>query len=167
MQLQHLSTKIHEIRGRSVMLDSDLAELYKVSTKSLNLRVKRNLNRFPGDFMFQLSKSEWQSLRFQNETSKKRGGSRYLPYAFTEQGIAMLSGILNSPIAIEVNISIMRTFVLMRQFALSHKELTARLQELENKFNQHFNSIHEVIDYLMKKDAVETSKKKRKRIGYK
>ena len=107
MQLQNISNKIHEIRGLKVMLDYDLAELYQVPTKSLNLSVKRNIQRFPEDFMFQLTKLEWDSLRFQNETSKKRGGSRYVTFAFTEQGLAMLSGILNSTIAIEVNISIL------------------------------------------------------------
>ncbi len=155
MQLQHITTKIHEIRGMKVMLDYDLAEMYQVPTKSLNLSVKRNLNRFPDDFMFQLSQTEWQSLRFQNETSNKRGGSRYVPYAFTEQGLAMLSGILNSPIAIEVNISIMRAFVFMRQFALSHRELTEKLKEMETKYDQHFHTIYEAIDYLIKNDEMD------------
>src|SRR3989442_273951 len=121
MQLQVIQKKIYEIRGQKVMLDFDLAELYKVLTKSLNLAVKRKLKRFPADFMFQLTQKEWESLRLQIETSK-RGGRRYLPYAFTEQGVAMLSGILNSDKAINVNIAIMRAFVFIRQYALSHKD---------------------------------------------
>ena len=120
MQLQHISTKIHEIRGMKVMLDFDLAEMYQVPTKNLNLSVKRNFLRFPADFMFQLSEVEWNSLRLQNETLKKGKGKhkKYLPYAFTEQGLAMLSGILNSPVAIEVNISIMRLPAAGRGFCI-------------------------------------------------
>ena len=117
MEIKLIQTKIHQIRGQKVILDFDLAELYSVETKNLNLSVKRNLKRFPHDFMFQLSVEEWQGLRLQSETSK-RGGRRYLPYAFTEQGVAMLSGILNSDIAIEMNISIMRAFIALRQLVL-------------------------------------------------
>ena len=102
MQIEKIQTKIYEIRGQKVMLDFDLAELYEVETKNLNLAVKRNINRFPPDFMFQLSNPEWKSLRLQIETSKGRGGTRYLPYAFSEQGLAMLSGILNSEKALAV-----------------------------------------------------------------
>ena len=114
MNTQLIQNKIYEIRGQKVMLDFDLAEMYQVETKNLNLSVKRNIKRFPSDFMFQLSSDEWDSLRLQIETSK-RGGRRYLPYAFTEQGVAMRSGLLNSDIAITVNISIMRAFVAVRQ----------------------------------------------------
>ena len=110
MELQAIQRKIYTIRGEKVMLDRDLAEMYGVETKNLNLSVKRNLKRFPSDFMFPLTIDEWQSLRLQNETSK-RGGRRYLPYAFTEQGVAMLSGLLNSDVAIELNIAVMRAFV--------------------------------------------------------
>ncbi len=125
MQIELIKKKIHEIRGTKVMLDHDLAELYQVQTKSLNLAVKRNISRFPDDFIFQLTQIKWEelvtneksnSLRFQNETLKNERGKhrKYLPYAFTEQGLAMLSGVLNSDKAIEVNIGIMRTFVLIR-----------------------------------------------------
>ena len=168
MQITTIQSKIYEVRGIKVMLDFDLAKLYQVPTKSLNLAVKRNLKRFPEDFMFQLTKTEFESLRFQNETSNnKRGGTRYNPYAFTEQGIAMLSSVLNSDIAIEVNISIIRTFVLIRQFALSHKELTSKLRELETKYNQQFNNVAQAIDYLLKKDKVQIAQQNRKKIGYK
>ena len=113
------------------MLDFDLAEMYQVETKNLNLSVKRNMRRFPSDFMFQLSADEWNSLRLQNETSK-RGGRRYLPYVFTEQGVAMLSGLLNSDIAIEMNIAIMRAFVYVRQVVLNVQPID-RVSELEKQ----------------------------------
>lgn len=167
MQIEKIQTRIHEIRGLKVMLDFDLAELYGVETKNLNLAVKRNINRFPPDFMFQLSDLEWKILRLQIETSKGRGGTRYLPYAFTEQGLAMLSGILNSEKAIDVNISIMRAFVFMRQYALTHKDLTQKLQELENKYDQQFNDVYEAINFLVQKDNQQADQKTRKRIGYK
>ena len=167
MQIEKIQTKIYEIRGQKVMLDFDLAELYEVETKNLNLAVKRNLKRFPLDFMFQLSVSEWKSLRLQIETSKGRGGTRYLPYAFSEQGVAMLSGILNSEKAIEVNIAIMRAFVFVRQYALSHKDLTEKLNELELKYDQQFKDVYDAINFLLQKDIQETEQKRRKRIGYK
>ena len=128
MEIALIQSKIYTIRGQKVILDFDLAELYRVETKNLNLSVKRNIRRFPIDFMFQLSSEEWNSLRLQIETSKK-GGRRYLPYAFTEQGVAMLSGLLNSVIAIEMNIAIMRTFITLRQLILqSPVDRTAELQ---------------------------------------
>jgi hypothetical protein len=167
MQLEKIQTKIYEIRGQKVMLDFDLAELYEVETKNLNLSVKRNSRRFPPDFMFQLSKAEWESLRLQIETSKGRGGTRYLPHAFTEQGVAMLSGILNSEKAIDVNISIMRAFVLIRQYALTHKDLSEKLEKLEAKYDQQFKDVYDAINFLLQKDNQETEQKQRKRIGYK
>jgi len=120
---------IYEIRGQKVMLDHDLAALYQVETKYLNRTVKRNLPRFPADFMFQLTKSEFSNLRCQIDTSSW-GGSRYLPYAFTEQGIAMLSGLLNSEIAIKVNIQIMRTFVQLRHYVLDKTDTNEQIAEL-------------------------------------
>jgi len=129
MEIARIQSKIFEIRGLKVMLDFDLAEMYQVETKSLNLSVKRNMKRFPSDFMFQLTKDEWDNLRLQIETSK-RGGRRYLPYAFTEQGVAMLSGLLNSDTAIEVNISIMRAFVAIRSFLLTQSSVSSEIKEL-------------------------------------
>ena len=167
MQLQVIQTKIYEVRGQKVMLDYDLAELYEVLTKNLNLAVKRNLKRFPSDFMFQLTKTEWESLRLQIETSNGRGGTRYLPYAFTEQGVAMLSGILNSDKAIDVNIAIMRAFIALKQFALTNTELNNKLKELENTYNKQFKDVYEAINYLLQKDKQETNQKERKQIGYK
>jgi len=134
MELQSMGvqSKIYEIRGRRVMLDFDLAEMYGVETKSLNLSVKRNMKRFPMDFMFQLSEQEWNSLRLQIETSK-RGGRRYSPYAFSEQGIAMLSGLLNSDIAIGVNIIIMRAFVAVREYLLTRASESVELAQLRER----------------------------------
>ena len=120
------------------MLDSDLAKLYDVETFNLNKAVKRNLHRFPNDFMFQLTKEEYDALIFQIGISKKgRGGRRILPYVFTEQGVAMLSTVLNSEQAIAINIQIMRTFVQIKKFALEHKELNRRITDLEQLFIQH------------------------------
>ena len=167
MQLQRIQTKIYEVRGQKVMLDYDLAELYEVQTKNLNLSVKRNIKRFPPDFMFELTKGEWESLRFQFATSNTRGGTRYLPHAFTEQGVAMLSGILNSDKAIDVNIAIMRAFIALKQFALTNAELNTKLKELESKYNKQFKDVYEAINYLLQKDKQETNQKKRKQIGYK
>lgn len=134
-QIQNL---IYEIRGTKVMLDSDLAKLYGVETFNLNKAVKRNLYRFPNDFMFQLTKEEYDALIFQNGISKKgRGGRRFLPYVFTEQGVAMLSTVLNSEQAIAINIQIMRTFVQIKKFAMEHKELNRRITDLEQLFIQH------------------------------
>jgi len=167
MELLRIEDKIYEVRDQKVMLDFDLAELYEVQTKNLNLAVKRNIKRFPKDFMFQLTKQEWDALRLQIETSKGRGGTRYLPYAFTEQGLAMLSGILNSDKAIEVNIAIMRAFVFMRQYALSHKDLTEKMKALESKYDTQFEDVYGAIEFLLKKDKQETEQKERKRIGFK
>jgi len=131
------------------MLDSDLAKLYGVETKILNKAVKRNLERFPKDFMFQLNYQELARLRFQNGTSKTgRGGSRYLPYAFTEQGVAMLSGVLTSPRSIGVNIEIMRAFVRLRRLLAAHKELSQKLEELENQLRDHDEQIQAIFDAI-------------------
>ncbi len=156
-ELVVIQNLIHNIRGQKVMLDSDLAMLYGVLTKNLNKAVKRNVQRFPEDFMFQLTEEEYESLRFQFGTSKpKRGGRRFMPYVFTEQGIAMLSSVLKSEQAISVNIQIMRTFVKIKQFALEHKELTERLTELEHYFIEHckdnkddLKKLYEAMELLM------------------
>lgn len=129
MELQIIQKKIFEIRGMRVILDFDLASMYQVETKSLNLSVRRNIKRFPSDFMFQLTQIEWDNLRFQNETSSW-GGRRYMPYAFTEQGVAMLSGLLNSDVAIEVNISIMRTFVAIRNYLIQSSSTSKEIEKL-------------------------------------
>jgi len=140
-----IERKIYLIRGEKVMLDSDLAVLYEVETFNLNKAVKRNIDRFPEDFMFQLTKEEADSLRFQIGMSKTegRGGRRYLPYVFTEQGVAMLSTVLNSERAVKVNIEIMRTFVRLRQMLASNAELSRKLQALEKKYDSQFYPVRD------------------------
>jgi hypothetical protein len=147
-----IERKILFIRGKKVMLDRDLAALYGLETKSLNLAVKRNADRFPEDFMFELTKSENGSLRFQFETSK-RGGSRYLPHVFTEYGVLMLSSVLNSERAVQVNIAIIRVFVKLKKIMTSHRQLENKLAELERKIEGHdseicsiFEAIHQIME---------------------
>lgn len=159
---------IYLIRGQKVMLDYDLAALYGVPTKSLNLAVKRNLERFPADFMFQLTQAEAEGLRFQSGTSKppadetssglrfqietsksRRGGRRYLPHAFTEQGVAMLSSVLRSQRAVQVNVAIMRTFVRLREMLLSNADLARKLNALEKKYDAQFKVVFDAIRELM------------------
>ncbi len=160
--IAEIEHRIYTIRGaQRVMLDEDLAWLYGVPTKSLNLAVKRNINRFPPDFMFQLTKSEYDSLRFQIETLKKGRGRhrKYMPYVFTEHGVAMLSGVLNSPRAIHVNILIMRAFVRMRQVVAASEALTRLVREIGKKVGSHgktllkhqedISAIIEALDRLM------------------
>jgi hypothetical protein len=167
MLTTNIQTKIYEIRGQKVMFDFDLAELYETETKYLKRNVRANIKRFPLDFMFELSKIEWKTLRCNISTSNTRGGTRYLPFAFTEQGVAMLSSILNSEKAVEVNIQIIRAFVFMRQYALSHKDLTAKLYELESKYDRQFKDVYDAISFLLQKDNQQTVQKQRKQIGYK
>jgi hypothetical protein len=145
--LEIITQKIHEIRNQKVMLDYDLAALYEIETKILKQAVRRNLGRFPDDFMFELTKVEFDNLRSQIVTSNY-GGRRYMPFAFTEQGVAMLSSVLKSDKAIEINISIMRTFVTIRQFALNYTELQKRINEIEGQFPEIYN----VLNYLVEKD---------------
>lgn len=148
--LEKIEKAIYLIRGEKVMLDRDLACLYGVATKLLNRAVKRNLQRFPQDFMFQLTTDEAKVLRYQIGTSKKgRGGRRYLPYVFTEQGVAMLSSVLNSERAVLVNIEIMRAFVKLRQMLASNAELARRLDELESKYDKQFRIVFDAIRKLM------------------
>ena len=161
-----IKTKIFEIRGQRVMLDVDLAEMYEVETKRLKESVKRNITRFPSDFMFTLTQKEFQGLRSQFATSN-RGGTRYLPSAFTEQGVAMLSSILNSEKAIDVNIAIIRTFVLVKQSVLDYKDLSENLKKLERKSNKNFKEIFTGLNYLITTKQEEKTLKERKRIGFK
>jgi hypothetical protein len=170
---QKILNKIYAIRGEKVMLDKDLAEMYGVETRVLNQSIKRNLNRFPKDFMFQLSEKEFKNLISQNVTSSW-GGTRKLPNAFTEQGVAMLSSVLNSETAIEVNIRIIRVFTKMKEFALTHKEILMQLAKLEkevstNNRNTERNSkdienIFMVLKELLEKEA---KPKPRNPIGFK
>ncbi len=135
MQLQKIQSKIYTVRNQNVMFDFDLATLYQVETRVLKQAARRNLDRFPDDFMFEFTKIEFKNLSSQNVISS-HGGTRYLPFAFTEQGVAMLSSVLRSKKAIAINISIMRAFVYIRQHALTYKELSEKLNQLENKYNK-------------------------------
>lgn len=145
-----MASLILSVREHKVLLDSDLATLYGVETKALNRAVKRNLDRFPEDFMFQLSREEADSLRFQSGTSNTgRGGRRYLPYAFTQEGVAMLSSVLHSPRAVAVNIGIMRAFIRIRQMALSVEELARKVGVLENHYDEQFKVVFDAIRQLL------------------
>jgi hypothetical protein len=167
MKLQLIQSKIYEIRGQRVLLDFDLAELYEVETRVLNQAVKRNIDRFPADFMFRLTPIEWETMLSQIVmTYPAKRPKVSPPFAFTEQGLAMLSGVLNSTKAIEVNIAIMRAFVFIRQYALSHKDLTDKLKELENKYDTQFSDVYQALNYLLEKDKQEMDQRQRKKIGY-
>jgi phage regulator Rha-like protein len=161
--IEVIEQKILLINGQKMMLDSDLAALYGVTTKRLNEQVRRNLKRFPRDFMYELSQEEFESLRSHFATIKTGRGKhrKYLPYAFTEQGIAMLSSVLNSDRAIEVNIQIMRTFVKLREMMSSHKDLTKKLNELEKKYDGQFQIVFEAI-----RQIIEVEDKPKRKIGY-
>jgi phage regulator Rha-like protein len=198
MIIRSIQNRIYELRGERVMLDRDLAALYEIETKFLNLAVKRNIKRFPKDFMFQLSKEEFedlryqietleatdnplrlqnvtskktdQSLRLQNATSKGRGGTRYLPYAFTEQGVAMLSGILNSDKAISMNIAIMRAFVEIRKIIYRQNDLKEQMKEIKDRLGEHdaqLSQIYDAMENLLDEKAAQRKWDDRQRIGFK
>ncbi|MBK6340411.1 MAG: ORF6N domain-containing protein [Bacteroidetes bacterium] len=163
ISIQH---KIFEIRGQKVMLDFDLAQLYEIETKVLKQSIRRNLNRFPSDFMFELTPDEFTSLRSQIVTSSW-GGTRYLPFAFTEHGVTMLASILNSDKAININIQIVRAFITLRNWALNYKELADKIAQLENDNDKKFADIYEALNYLVSEKEMETNQKERKKIGFK
>jgi len=158
--------KIYMIRGQKVMLDSDLAELYGTETKRLNEQVRRNMDRFPEDFMFQLTLEESESLRSQFATSKiKRGGRTYLPYVFTEHGVLMLSSVLNSQRAIQVNIHIMRVYSKLRELLLAHKDVFLRVEQFEKQMTKQDQKIELLFNYLSK--FMDISDSPREQIGFK
>ena len=160
--IKRVESRILLVRGHKVMLDADLAELYGVPTFRLNESVKRNASRFPEDFMFQLTAEEHASLISQFAISKKgRGGRRFPPYAFTEQGVSMLSSVLNSERAIQVNVAIMRAFVRIRKLLTSHKDLARKLEALEGKYDAQFKVVFDAIRALM-----EPPKVQRRKIGF-
>ncbi len=184
--IQSIQNRIYEIRGERVMLDKDLASLYEIETKVLNLAVKRNIKRFPKDFMFQLTKEEFDqirshvdaieknnlSLRLQNETLKTKRGqhSKYLPYAFTEQGVAMLSGVLNSDKAITMNIAIMRAFVEIRRIVLQQPDMKEQLSEIRQRMGEYdvqLSQIYDAIENLLDENAAGRKWGNRERIGFK
>ena len=152
--IERIQRCIYLVRKHKVMLDKDLATLYGVTTKRLNEQVQRNINRFPSDFMFQLNDGETKILRSQIATSKKgRGGRRYNPYAFTEQGVAMLSSVLRSKRAVEVNIAIMRTFVKLRQILADNALLRRKIESMERKYDEKFQQVFDVLKYMITEEA--------------
>ena len=162
MKLEIIQQQISELRGQKVMLDFHLAELYEIETRTLKQAVRRNNNRFPADFMFELDENEIKHLVSQSviPSKSKLGGAK--PFAFTEQGVAMLSSVLNSEKAIAINIAIMRTFVSLRQFALNYKELNNKITEIEKQFPD----IYKALNFLMDNETA-TSQKERNKIGFK
>ena len=161
-----MMSKIYMIRNHKVMLDIDLAELYQVETKRLNEQVKRNADRFPEDFMFQLTNGEWESLRSQIATSKEgRGGRRYAPLAFTEHGVLMLSSVLNSERAIQGNIQIMRIYTKLKGVLLTHNDILFKLDKLEGKTSKHEENFKIVFDYLQ--ELLNPPSKPMRKIGFK
>jgi len=183
--IQSIQNRIYEIRGERVMLDFDLAQLYEVETKALNQAVKRNSKRFPADFMFRLTPVEWQGIRSQSVTASKttislrsqnvtasqsKRNTAFTPYAFTEQGIAMLSGILNSDKAINMNIAIMRAFVEVRKVLLRQTDLKEQLKEIKERLGEHdvqLNSIYDAMENLLDEKAAQRKWEERERIGFK
>jgi len=175
---ENIATLVVAIRGEKVLLDADLAELYGVGTKTLNQAVKRNLDRFPADFMFQFTTEEWERLRSQTVTASSKAkpmrsqvvtASRRnisaLPYAFTEQGVAMLSSVLRSPRAVEVNIAIMRTFVQLRRLMDSNRDLARKIEAMEMKYDEQFAVVFDAIKQLISEDEARKAKPKRS-IGF-
>ncbi len=162
--IELIQNKIIVIRGENVMIDGDLADLYGVETKQLKRAVRRNLHRFPSDFMFELTREEYNSLRSQIGTIKRGAHSKYLPMVFTEQGVAMLSSVLNSDRAIEVNIAIMRAFVQLRKISLSQKQVAHKLQEIESRLEDHNEKIEAIFKAI--RQLIEPPKKTGKRIGF-
>ena len=165
-----LLSRIHIIRGEKVMLDYDLSELYGVETKYLKRQVRRNIDRFPGDFMFELTKDEYKSLRSQIGTLKRGQHSKYAPLVFTEQGVAQLSSVINSELAIQVNIQIVRLFTQMRKLLLSHKDLILKVQKIESSLEGQGHEIQVLFEYikrLMEERESKNDPPPRKKIGFK
>lgn len=180
--ISSIQNRIYEVRGERVMLDFDLAELYDVETRALNQAVKRNIERFPDDFMFQLKPLEFEVIRREVEAIQKSPSSqivmmelpqnradKYLPYAFTEQGVAMLSGVLRSPVAINMNISIMRAFVEVRKVLLKQNDFKIQLKEIKEKLGDHdahLTHIYEAMENLLDENAAQRKWSERKKIGF-
>lgn len=169
MKLEIIIGKIYEVRSCKVMLDFDLAELYEVETKALNQAVKRNATRFPSRFMFRLTIDEWTRLRSQIVTAQKqiKRNVSATPFAFTEYGVTMLSGVLRSEKAIQMNIAIVEAFIALKEFALHHNELTKKIKEIEARYDTQFKDVYEAINYLLNKDKHQQEQSERKRIGFK
>jgi hypothetical protein len=172
MELVTIQNKIFEVRGQKVMLDFDLAELYEVETRVFNQAVKRNIERFPGDFMFQLTKKEWDTLLSGNSSqfvtgTLKHRSSAYLPYAFTEHGVTMVASVLRSEKAVKMNIAIVRAFIALREMAMHYKELAQKIEELEKKYNKQFGDVYQALNLLLEERSEEEEQKNREPIGFK
>jgi hypothetical protein len=167
MELMSINEKIVEIRGKKVILDKDLAVLYGVETRVLKQAVRRNIQRFPEDFMFEVSTKEMEMLVSQNVIPSIKSFGGATPFAFTELGVAMLSSVIHSEKAIQVNIAIMRAFVLMRQYALNYEELSKKIVELEKTYNKTFDDVFDVLNHLLKKDRQLVQQTNREKIGFK
>jgi hypothetical protein len=169
--IKSIQNRIYEIRGERIMLDFDLAELYDVATKVLNQAVKRNVKRFPEDFMFRLTSIEWMTMRSQNVTaSQNKRNTDITPYAFTEQGVAMLSGVLSSDRAINMNIAIMRAFIEIKRIAIQQMDLRTQLHEIKERLGEHdtqLNQIYDAMENLLDKNAAQKKWDARERIGFK
>jgi tRNA isopentenyl-2-thiomethyl-A-37 hydroxylase MiaE len=172
MHSDSIQQKIFEVRGTKVMLDFDLASIYEVETKVLNQAVKRNINRFPGDFMFQLTEKEWELLFVQGMRSQivtasvHKRNKQYLPFAFTEHGVTMLASVLRSEKAVSMNILIVRAFIALRQIAQQYKDLAEKLAKLENSNKKQFGEIYQALNFLIEKKQQEEDFSKRRRIGF-
>lgn len=169
MEIEIIKNSIHELRGKRIILDFELAKLYEVETRVLKQAVRRNIERFPEDFLFTLTLDEWNAIRSQIVMFNKGKGNfpKYLPFAFTEQGVAMLSAVLNSTRAVHTSISIMRAFVMMRKWAMNHQELSEKITALEQQYGQKFKDIEQVLNYLIQKDQKTIQHAGRKEIGFK
>jgi len=169
--IKSIQNRIYEIRGERVMLDFDLAALYQVETRALNQAVKRNISRFPKDFMFRLTPSEWEDMRSQSViASQAKRNTKVTPYAFTEQGVAMLSGILNSDKAIAMNIAIMRAFVEIRRVLIQETDLREQLKQIKERIGEHdvqLNQLYDALENLLDEKVVEKKWEERERIGFK
>lgn len=171
MQLQFIQKKIYEIREQKVMLDFDLAELYEVETRVLKQAVRRNIDIFPNDFMFQLTRDEWKLQTSQFVMFEKGQGKgrypKFLPFAFTEHGVTMLANVLKSKKARQTSVSIVRAFIALKQFVINYKELAEKIKELESKYNKQFADVYEALKYLMDDKQNKDEWEKRKQIGFK
>ncbi len=168
MQLTTIQNKIYEVRGLNVMLDFDLAELYEVETRVLNQAVKRNIERFPERFMFQLTEDEWVYMSSQIVmTFPQKRPKTAIPFAFTEHGVTMLASVLRSKKAIQTNIAIVEAFISLKEFVLNYKELSDKLKDLENKYDKGFKEIYQAINYLIEKENSASEQKERTKIGFK
>lgn len=167
MELKTIQSRIYEIRGQKVMLDFDLAELYEVETRALNQAVKRNIDIFPEDFMFQLTQNEWISMSSQIVmTYPVKRPKTAFPYAFTKHGVTMLANILKSKKARLTSIAIVRAFIALKQFALNYKELSEKILAIEAKYDLHFKDVYDAINFLLNKDQQATQQQARRRIGF-